>query len=91
MRLACKRYRVCLNQSRAYTSNEFHGRHYNPVLQGKWDLQSVTLVDALVKSSRMSFKPKSQSPSIRKGKLNEGLFFTVASQDIPKSVKSPER
>ncbi|GFN99056.1 reverse transcriptase [Plakobranchus ocellatus] len=32
----------------------------------------------------LSFKPKSQSPFIRKGKLNGDLFFKVANQDIPK-------
>ncbi|GFO48358.1 reverse transcriptase [Plakobranchus ocellatus] len=49
-------------------------------------------LDALMNWSRMSFKPKkSQSLSIRKGKLAEGVCFKAASQDIPRISQEPDK
>ena len=41
-------------------------------------------LDDIVASSKMKFKPKkSQSISLRTGKVNETLTFSVANHDIP--------
>ncbi|GFO26816.1 reverse transcriptase [Plakobranchus ocellatus] len=48
-------------------------------------------LNALMNRSRMSFKPKSRSLSIRKGTLDEDVCFKVVCQNIPESVKSPSR
>ncbi|GFN94459.1 reverse transcriptase [Plakobranchus ocellatus] len=47
-------------------------------------------LDALINWSRMSFKPKkSRSLCIREGKLDEDIYFKVASQDIARNSQSP--
>ncbi|GFO09935.1 reverse transcriptase [Plakobranchus ocellatus] len=43
-----------------------------------------------MKRSRMSFKTrKSRSSSIRKGKLDEDVWFKIVSQDIPRISQEP--
>ncbi|GFN81806.1 reverse transcriptase [Plakobranchus ocellatus] len=64
-----------------------------PVLKENETRRMLVCLDALMNWSRMSFKPKkSRSLSIRKVKLDEDVYFKVASQVYhQKSAKSPQQ
>ncbi|GFO46708.1 reverse transcriptase [Plakobranchus ocellatus] len=50
----------------------------------------LTCLDVLMSWCRMEFKPKkSRSLSIRKGKVDETMTFTVAEQQIPTDSQEP--